>query len=171
MKRYNNQLNGGPSAVDCNDDNNSDGDSNGNGNDDGKGDGDGEGDGGSTRCNDNGNDNNNNPLPVVVNVVVIWGLCLRRAVMTMAAAGWQGGSCCWQGGDGNSNSACCNKEDIDHDNNHPLPIVIDVFIIGRLSLCGARLTTAVGWQQGSGRQQGREDSGRQGQMQWCHSLQ
>ncbi len=43
---------------------------------------------------------------------------------------------------------------IDHDDDHPLPVVVDVFIIGHLSLCGARSMTAVGWQQGSGRQQG-----------------
>ncbi len=34
-----------------------------------------------------------------------------------------------------------------------------------------RLTTAVGWQRSSGHWQGGEDSGRQGQMLWCHSLQ
>jgi hypothetical protein len=174
-KRYNNQLNGGPSAVDCNDDNdnngNSDGDSNGNSNGNGKGDGDGEGDGGSTRCNDNDDDNNNNPLPIILDVVVVLRLCLCRTVTMTAVAGRQGGSCCWQGGEGNSDSACCNNDNTDHDNNHPLPVIVDVFIIGCLSLCGARLTTAVGWQRGSGCQQGREDSGRQGQTQWCHSLQ
>jgi hypothetical protein len=49
-------------------------------------------------------------------------------------AGWQGGSCCWQGGDDNSDSACCNNDDIDHDNDHPSSVIVDVFIIGRLSL-------------------------------------
>ncbi len=83
--RYNSQLNGGPSAVDCDDDDDNDGNSNGNGSGDGKGDGDGEGDGGSTRCNDNNNDNNNNPLPVIVDVIVIQRLCLCRAVTTTAA--------------------------------------------------------------------------------------
>jgi hypothetical protein len=142
--RYNNQLNGVPSAVDCNDDDDDDGNSNGNGNGDGKGDGDGEGNGGSTRCNDNDDDNNNNPLPVIVNVVVIQGLSLCRAVTTTAAAGWQGGSCRRQGLAGNSDSACCNNDNIDHDDDHPLPIVVNFFVIGRLSLCGARLTTVVG---------------------------
>ncbi len=70
--------------------------------------------------------------------------------MTTAVAGRQGGSCPWQGGDGNSDSACCNDDDIDHDDNHPLPVIIDVFVIGRLSLCGARLTTAVGRRRGNG---------------------
>jgi hypothetical protein len=143
----------------------------GNSNGGGKGDGDGEGDGGSTRCNDNDDDNNNNPLPVVINVVVIQCLCLCRTVTTTAAAGWQGGSCRWQGGDGNSDNACCNEDDIDHDNDHPSPVVVDVFVIGGLSLCGARSTTAVGRRRGSGRLQGREDGGRQGRAQWCHSLQ
>jgi hypothetical protein len=110
-------------------------------------------------------------MPIIVDVIVIQRLCLCRAVTTMAAAGRQGGKCCWQGGDGNSNSACCNNDNIDHDNNHPLPVVVDVVIIRRLSLCDARLTTVVGWQQDSGRQQGREDSGRQGQTRWCHLLQ
>jgi hypothetical protein len=157
--RYNTQLSGGPLVVDCNDDNNNDGNSNGNGNGNSNGDGDGEGDSGSTRCNDNNNDNNNNPLPIVINIVIIQRLCLCHAVTTTVAAGWQGGSCPWQGGDGNSTSACCNNDDINHDNDHPLPIVIDVFVIGRLNLCGARSTTAVGWQRSSGRQKGREDSG------------
>ncbi len=89
----------------------------------------------------------------------------------MAAAGRRGGSCCWQGGDGNSNSAYCNEDYIDHDDNHPSPVDVDVVVIGRLSLCGARLMTVVGWQWGSGRQQGGEDSGGQGQMRWCHLLQ
>ena len=57
---YNNQLNGGPSAVDCNDDDddggNGNGDSDGNGY--GEGDGDGEGNGGGTRCNNNDNNHN-----------------------------------------------------------------------------------------------------------------
>jgi hypothetical protein len=88
-----------------------------------------------------------------------------------AAAGRQGGSCCWQGGDGNNDSACCNDDNVDHDDDYPSPIVIDVFVIWRLSLCGARLTTVVGRRQGSGRQQGKEDSGEQGQMLWCHLLQ
>jgi hypothetical protein len=134
--RYNNQLNGGPLAVDCNDDNNDDGNSDGNGNSDGKGDGDGEGNGGSTRCNDNNHKNNKNPLPVVVDVVVIQRLCLCCAVMTTAAAGRQGGSCHRRGGNGNSYSACCKDDGIDHDDNHPSPIIVDVFVIGRLSLCG-----------------------------------
>jgi hypothetical protein len=170
MTRYNNQLNGGPLAVDCDDDDDDDGDSDGNSNGDCEGDGDGEGNGGSTRCNDNNNDNNNNPLPVVINVVVIQRLCLCRTVTMTAAAGWQGGSCHWLGGDGNSDSACCNNDDIDHYDNHPMPVVINVFVIGRLSLCGARLTTAVGRRRGSGRQQNGEDSGQQGRTRWCHSL-
>ncbi len=140
--RYNNQLNGGPLAVDCDDDDNDNSDSN--GNDDGKGDRDGEGNGGSTRCNNNDNNNNNNPLPVIIDFVVIQRLCLGRAVTTAAAAGRQGGSCRRQWGYGNRDSACCNDNDIDHDNGHPSPIVADVFVIGCLSLCGARSTTAVG---------------------------
>jgi hypothetical protein len=163
MTRYNNQLNGGPLAIDCDDDNDDDGDSNGNGNGNGEGDRDGEGDGGSTCCNDKDDNNNNNPLPIVVEVAVIQRLPLCRAVTMMAVAGWQDGSCCWQRGDSNSDSACCNDNDINHDDNHPLPIIVDVFVIGHLSLCGARLTTAVGWRQGSGCRQGREDSGQQGQ--------
>ncbi len=157
--RYNNQLNGGPLAVDCDDDDDDNGDSDGNGNSDGKGDGDGEGNGGSTRCNDNNKQNNNNPLPVVVDAVVIQRLCLCPAVTTTAVAGRQGGSCRWRGGDGNSYSACCKDNGIDQDDDHPSPIIVDVFVIGRLSLCGARSTTAVGWQQGSGRQEVGEDSG------------
>jgi hypothetical protein len=98
MMRYNNQLNGGLLAVDCNDDDDDDGNSNGNGNGYGEGDGDSEGNGGSTCCNDNDDNNNNNPLPVVVNVVVIQCLRLCRAVTTTAAAGRQGGSCRLQGG-------------------------------------------------------------------------
>ncbi len=162
--RYNNQLNGGPLAVDCDDDddNDDDGDSNGNGNSNGKGDGDGEGDNGSTCCNDNNDDNNNNPLPIVVNVVVIQRLHLRHAVTTMASAGRRGGSYCWRGGDGNSDSACCNDNDIDHDDNHLLPVIVDVFVIRRLSLCSARSTMAVGRQRGSGCRHGRDDSSRQG---------
>ncbi len=159
MTRYNNQLNRGLLAVDCDDDDNNNGDSNGNGNGDGEGDRDGEGNGGSNCCNDNDDNNNNNPLPVIVDVVVIQHLCLCRAVTMMAAAGRQGGSCRWRGGDSNSNSPCCNNKDINHDNNHPLPIIIDIFVIGRLSLCGARSTRAVGWQRGSGCQQGGEDNG------------
>jgi hypothetical protein len=159
MMRYNNQLNGGPSAVDCNDDDDKDGNSNGCG----KGDGDGKGNGGSTHCNNNNDNKNNNPLPVIVNDVVIQCLCLCRAVTMMVAAGWQGGSCHWQGGDGNSNSACCNDDNINHDNNHPLPVIADNFVIGCLSLCGARSTMVVGRQQCSGCQQGGEDSSRQGQ--------
>ncbi len=150
--RYNNQLNGGPLVVDCNDDNDDNGnsDGNGNGNGDGEGDGDGEGNGGSTRCNDNNNVNNNSPFPVIIDVVVIQRLCLCRAVMTTMAAGRQDGSCRWQGGDGNSNRLCCNDDDIDHIDDHPLPAIVDVFVIWHLSLCGARLTMAVGWRRGSG---------------------
>ncbi len=159
MTRYNNQLNGGPMAVDCDDDDDNDGDCDGNGNGNSKGVGDGEGDGGSTRCSDNDDDNNNNPLPVIVDVVVIQRLCLCRTVTTMAATGRQGGSCRWQGWDGNSDSACCNDDDTNHDNNYPSPVVADVFVIRRLSLCGARSTTAVERQRVSGCQQGREDSG------------
>jgi hypothetical protein len=48
---YNNQLNGWPSAVDCNDDDNDGGNGDSDGNDNGKGDGDSEGNGGGTRCN------------------------------------------------------------------------------------------------------------------------
>ncbi len=174
--RYNNQLNGGPLAVDCDDDDNGNGNGNGNsngdgdGNSNGEGDGDGEGNGGSTCCNNNDNNNNNNPLPVVFDAVVIQRLCLCRAVTTTAVAGRQGGSCCWQGGDGNSNSACCNNDDIHHDNDYPSPVIVDIFVIGRLSCCGARSTTAVGWQQGSSCQQGGEVSSQQGQTQWCHLL-
>jgi hypothetical protein len=157
--RYNNQLNGGPSAVDCNDDNNGNSNGNGNGNGNGKGDGDGDGNGGSTCCNDNDDNNNNNPLPVIVNVVAIQRLCLCRTVTTTAAAGRQGGSRHWQGSDGNSNSACCKDDNIDHDDDHPSPVVIDVFVIGRLSLCGTRLTMAVGWRWGSSCQQGGANSG------------
>ncbi len=86
--RYNNQLNGGPLAVECDDDNNNDGDSNGKGNGDGEGDGDSEGNSGSTRCKDNYNNSNNNPLPVVVDVVIIQCLCLCCAVTTQR---WQDG--------------------------------------------------------------------------------
>jgi hypothetical protein len=96
--RYNNQLNGGPLAADCDDDDDNNNDSNGNGNGNGKGDGDGKGDSGSTRCNDNGDSNNNNPLLVVVDVVVIQPLRLCRNVTMTAAAGQRGSSCCWQGG-------------------------------------------------------------------------
>ncbi len=67
-----------------------------------------------------------------------------------------------KGGEGNSNSACCNNDNINHDDDHPSPVVVDVFIIGCPSLCGARSTMVVGWQWGSSRQQGREDSSRQG---------
>ena len=58
---YNNQLNGWPSAVDCNDDYNDggNGDSDGNGN--GEGDGDDEGNGGGTRCNKYNNQLNGGP--------------------------------------------------------------------------------------------------------------
>ncbi len=136
--RYNNQLNGGPLAVDCDDDSNDDGNSNGNGNSDGKGDGDGEGNSGSTHCNNKNDDNSNNPLPIVLDVIVIQHLCLCRAVLTTVVAGRQGGSCHWRGGDGNSNSASCNNDNINHDDDHPLPVVVDVFVIGRLSHCGAR---------------------------------
>ena len=45
---YNNQLNGGSLAVDCNDDNNDGGNSNSNGNGNSKGDGDGKSNGGGT---------------------------------------------------------------------------------------------------------------------------
>ncbi len=126
-------------ALDCNDDDDDDdGNSNSNGNGNGEGDGEGEGNDGSTCCNDNDDNNNNNPLPVIVDVIIIQHLCLCRAVTTTAAAGRQGGSCRWQGGDSNSNSACCNNDDINYDDNHPSPIVVDVFVIGRLSLYGAR---------------------------------
>jgi hypothetical protein len=87
-----------------------------------------------------------------------------------AAAGRQGGSIRRQGGDCNSDGACCDDDDIDHDDDHPSPVVVDVFVIGCHRLCNARLTTAVGRQRGSGRQQGGEDGGRQGQTQWCHLL-
>ena len=49
-------------------------------------------------------------------------------------------------------ATCCNDDD------HPLPIIVDVFVIGCLSLCSARSTTAVGGRWGSGRRQGGEDS-------------
>ena len=79
---YNNQLNGGPLAGDCNDDGYNDSDS------DDNGDGEGYGNSGGTRCNDNkDNDNNNHALPVVVDVIAIQRLRLCRAGTTMAAAG------------------------------------------------------------------------------------
>jgi hypothetical protein len=52
------------------------------------------------------------------------------------------------------------RHDIDHDNNHPSPVVVDVFVIGCRRLCCARLTTAVGRRRGSGRRQGSEDGDR-----------
>jgi hypothetical protein len=55
---YNNQLNGGPSAVDCNDDDDDGGNGDSDGNGYGEGDGDGEGNGGGTRCNNNDNNHN-----------------------------------------------------------------------------------------------------------------
>jgi hypothetical protein len=112
LATYNNQLNGGPLAVDCDDDDNNNSDSNsvgtGTGNGNGEGDRDGKGDGGGTRCSNNDDDNNNHALPVVINVVAIQRLCLCRAVTTTAAAGRRGGSGCQRGGGGNSNGASCN---------------------------------------------------------------
>ncbi len=42
---------------------------------------------GATCC----DDNDNHPYPVVVDVIIIWRLCLRSDGMTTAAAGWQQG--------------------------------------------------------------------------------
>ena len=73
LETYNNQLNGGPLAVDCDDDDNNNSDSNsvGTGNGNGEGERDGKGNGGGTRCSNNDDANNNHALPVVINVVAI----------------------------------------------------------------------------------------------------
>ena len=55
---YNNQLNGGPPAVDCYDDDNDDNPSDSNRDGNGKGDGDGKGNGGDTHCNNNYSNHN-----------------------------------------------------------------------------------------------------------------
>jgi hypothetical protein len=120
------------------------GDGDGDGDCNGDGDGDGNGDGGGTRCDDN---------DILTRRRLIRRLRLCGAGTTTAAAGRQGGSGRWQGGDGGSYGARCNNDDID-DDNHPSHVIVDAVVIQRLRLCGTGTTAAAGWQWGSGRQRG-----------------